>query len=397
MRIGIAGPFKPKVISDLLYPGQDIPDIHKSTTSLSDLIREFIVNGHDVTVFTYTTEDIKPMCLNGEHVKVYIISSFSSIKGAIYFSRIYMINRIKTLIEKEIENLDILHAHWTYDYAMAARKFKNKIPVCCTVRDWCPKVIKMQNSLPNLLYWIVSWVQNYIVIHDSKINLISNSEYIRDMIEHSCHNRKVPVIYNCIDLSIVKDNSFVNERPVFISISQSIEYKLKNIERLVEAHYIFHIRHSNSVLKLVGSGFEATHPIAKNWERRGWLDGVELCGYVNHDDMLKLIDSSTCLVHPSLEESFGNTLIEGMARCRPVIGGWKSGAVPYVLEHGKAGFLCDVTDVQSICDTMEVVANGGERVLSTIAYAKSSLFKRFDLKEIYSYHIGLYNDILSSY
>jgi len=76
-------------------------------------------------------------------------------------------------------------------------------------------------------------------------------------------------------------------------------------------------------------------------------------GFVNHDDIIAILDEASALVHPSLEESFGNTLLEGMSRRLPVIGGEKSGAVPYVLGHGQYGILCDVEKPTELAKAMQ--------------------------------------------
>lgn len=64
---------------------------------------------------------------------------------------------------------------------------------------------------------------------------------------------------------------------------------------------------------------------------------------------------STMMVHPSFEETFGNTLIEALACGTPVIGGSASGAVPWVLDHGNFGYLCDIASPLDIADTMRHV------------------------------------------
>ena len=53
-------------------------------------------------------------------------------------------------------------------------------------------------------------------------------------------------------------------------------------------------------------------------------------------------------VSPSLEESFGMTLIEAIMQGTPVVGGSASGAVPWVLNFGEAGELVNVQDPASI-------------------------------------------------
>lgn len=358
MRIGIASPFKPLVIADLLYSNQQIPNIHPSTTSLSEMIRQIILKGNDVVIFTYVREKCEDVCLEGEHVRVYITSSYSPIKGSIVFSRYYMIKKLKNIIDKEIDGLDVLHAHWTYDYAAVSAKYVDRLPVFCTVRDWCPRIIQLQKNLPDLMYWIVNWFVYKHVMRQKKVRFIANSDYIKAEIQKKYPSKQVDVVYNLIDDRIVVDRHVNNgDKTVFVSISQSAGYKLKNIPRLLQAYSMYRTHNSKSELWLIGAGFTEDGKEVRQWKKDGLLEGVVLCGYVKHDDLATYLDKATCLVHPSLEESFGNTLLEGMARHIPVIGGDKSGAVPYVLGFGNYGIICDVTKPQEICSAMKKIEN----------------------------------------
>ena len=90
----------------------------------------------------------------------------------------------------------------------------------------------------------------------------------------------------------------------------------------------------------------------KKWKTMGLLYKVNLLGEVDHKKLIEEYDRAIFLVHPSLEESFGNVLIEALARGLPVIAGKFSGAVPYILENGKIGKLCDVSSVSEIESSM---------------------------------------------
>lgn len=394
MKIAFVSPFKPSVVSDFL-DNKDVPDIHKSSTALSLIVKGLVESGNEVVVYTYCREKRPYTRLEGKGITIHIISSYSCIKGSIIFSRFYMVNRLRDLIEKDIDTIDIIHAHWTYDYALAASHFSSKVPVLCTVRDWCPKIIKMQNNIPMLLYWIVSWCIFKIVMR-KKINFVANSDYIRHNVETYLNKSNIPVIYNCIDVNKYKNNSVSTPRnPIFVSISQNADYKLKNIDNLLKAFRIVHSEYPNSVLRLVGRGFEIGSEFYNKWGPTGLLEGVELLGYVDHDQLIELIHGSSCLVHPSLEESFGNTLLEGIACKIPVIGGDKSGAVPYVLGHGEYGILCDVKNPSDIAKAMIRTIEDITMTVKKVNLAYNYLCRNFDMRVIISKHMSLYKKMLN--
>jgi L-malate glycosyltransferase len=73
-------------------------------------------------------------------------------------------------------------------------------------------------------------------------------------------------------------------------------------------------------------------------------------------------------------------LIEAMACGVPVIGGDHSGAVPWTLEEGRCGFLCDVRNEAVLAETMIKVMRqpDGNRALAERAW--DSVKRRFNLE-----------------
>ena len=124
--------------------------------------------------------------------------------------------------------------------------------------------------------------------------------------------------------------------------------KGKNIENLLHAFLLVRKEHPTLELYLVGLPFVETNKTVQLWKKQGLLENVVLLGPVSHSELINLYDQSIIMMHPSLEESFGNTLIEAMARKVAIIGGEKSGAVPFLLENGKSGYLCNVKSIISI-------------------------------------------------
>lgn len=73
-------------------------------------------------------------------------------------------------------------------------------------------------------------------------------------------------------------------------------------------------------------------------------------GKIQHGHCLSEIRNADVLVHPALEESFGNILIEAMSQGTPVIAGGQSGAVPWVMDYGRAGTLVDVKSAAQLAE-----------------------------------------------
>lgn len=355
MRIGILAPFNPYVIRERFGDTLAIPDVNKSASAINILVKEYLNQGDNLVIFTYVPDhSFEPIVLNGLNVRVYVLSSKFIIPKAGVFMRLFMPSKLRKCVRKELANLDVLHAHWTYDYALAASSFEKKLPVFCTVRDWCPKILKQQVSIKWKLYWYVSYCVFKRVMRSRYVHFIANSDYTQTMIKESYPSKQVVVSYNPIEKELIlasRKKEISCQR--FISVAGSIDNPGKNIFKLLLAFKSIHNNHSRTELFLVGS--EPTDSFLRKCADNNVLDGVRFTGFISRTEIIDLIDESYCLVHPSLEESFGNIFLEAMARRVPTIGGDNSGAVPCVLGNGKYGILCDVTNVDSLTNAMEKI------------------------------------------
>lgn len=394
MKIGIVSPCNPYELREFLYDGQDVPNVNKGASAVNTLVKEFLRHGHSVKVFTSYDGTAAIKKFDGPQVEIYMCHRKKPLPFTTFLYRLYMVPRIVKMIEKEVADLEILHAHWTYEYAMAAKMFVKKLPVFCTVRDWCPYIQTMQISFKNRLYWMVCRFVFERVMADKRIRFIANSHYTYNCIVSKYPRKDVKIIPNPIERSYIldKEKQYVGT-PIFIAISQAIGDKRKNYDRLLLAFKSFHGKYPESRLRLVGAGFVSDNQYVLKWKEQELLSGVELCGFVNHDKLMELIDTSSCLIHPSLEETFGNILLEGMARCKPCIGGLNSGAVPMVLGNGKYGILCDVQNTDSIMCAMEKSLDK-KFTMELVLRATHHLKETYASDIVASSHIALYRTFI---
>lgn len=390
MNIGICGPINPSVLKDYFFAGQNIPSINKAATAVNTYVKELLRNGHNVIVVTCAIPGCsEDLVLEGENLLVHIVHSNPSFYLTHALSRYYMIGRLRNVLKKYIDKIDVLHAQWTYDFALASKSFQYRLPVFCTVRDWCPYILSLQVGLKKIQWRMYHHIFSKVMDADN-IHFIANSDYTYRCIKEQYPLKEISLIFNSIDKEYIVENiSASDKKIVFISIANSLLEKRKNIYKLLRAFAIFHTEHPESILKLVGT-ISSDTPEWIQWNNEGLFNGVEICGHLNHDALIQEIDKSSCLIHPSLEETFGNILIEGMARGIPVIGGVNSGAVPQVLDNGKSGILCDVTSVPSIVEAMNKSCDRKE-ILSITSSATISLKKKYSSDIIMKRHLEVYN------
>lgn len=354
MRIGICGPVNPAALSEFLNC-DSIPNVNGGASSVNTYVKELLRNGYKVIVFTSVVPSSAKhdRVLKGDRLEIHIVHSNPGVFLSHSLSRFYMVGRLKKYMQKYINKMDVLHAQWTYDFALAAKSFENQLPVFCTVRDWSPYMVTVQNGLKRV-QWLFYNIMSKKVLNSKNIQFIANSYYTQTQILSAYPTKNVPIIFNSVDKTlIIEKKQLLTTYPSFISIAASASEKRKNIYTLLKAFLRFRIKHKDATLRLVGSGFTESNALMQEYKRKGMLEGVILCGFKNHTELMGEIDKVNCLVHPSIEETFGNILIEGMARGVVVIGGEKSGAVPQILGNGEYGILCDVTDEESLSNAME--------------------------------------------
>lgn len=225
------------------------------------------------------------------------------------------------------------------------------------------------------------------------LKFIANSKYTSNMAK-KYWGKSSEIIANPIEdrfFNIEYKADFADERLVFTSISISQpDDKRKNIITLLKAFKKFRAGNKNASLNLIGQGFTKDNPVLVQWKNEGLLEGVELMGAKSHDEVLDILSKTHLMIHPSLEETFGNTLIESMAVGCPVLGGDKSGAVPWVLDNGNAGYLCDVTSIVSMADAIEQITSDRNRMKSKSRHAKDYCFNNFSSRNIMKQYVALF-------
>ncbi len=309
--------------------------------SVDTLAKQYLCMGHDVVIFTLDMSVQTPILLEGEHLKIYIgeYRSQARPRGLTFFYS--EVKALKSFVQKENGRLDVMHAHWTYEFALGS--LAAKCPIFCTARDIAEEIYKLMHDG----YRFIRLLMNSYVMHKKRINFIANSPYTRDcLLKYHPRLNIVAVIPNPCGLPVINSLRKVNNNAhiMLVSISNSNGPR-KNINRLIKAFKQVKHKFPNAELHLVGGCFNSSDSYAR-------IDGIIPRGAIAHAELPALFEQATLMIHPSLEESFGNTLVEAMAQGLPVIGGMESGAVPYVLDYGKAGALCDVSNPQELAKTI---------------------------------------------
>lgn len=355
MKIGVAGPVELNLLKDHLYQE------YRSTTDriqglggsqVTQLVHEYLRLGHKVSVYTLDqgVADNEVLRLTGTNFQVYVGPFRRGRRVTLDFQSVERRSLHRFMIE---DQADVIHAHWTYEFAQAA--IASGLPHVVTVRDWAPTILRLMPKP----YRLMRLIMNHNTLKKASY-LTANSPYIAQKLK-THYKRDVPVVPNGISSVSFHDARKELNRvsPVIVNISNGFG-KTKNVHSLIRAHAIYNKNATNKAhLRLIGSGLEKWGE-ASRWVVANNLDSshISFMGQLCRDSVMQELARADLLVHPALEESFGNTLIEAMASKVPVIAGQDSGATAWVLDGGKAGKLTDVTNPEAIAMAIdEVLSN----------------------------------------
>jgi glycosyltransferase involved in cell wall biosynthesis len=143
---------------------------------------------------------------------------------------------------------------------------------------------------------------------------------------------------------------------VLLSVGRFTE--VKRLPLLIEAFAAARTRFNEPTALVLLGGFPG------EWEGEHPLDAVERCGardvflagWHSHADLPAFINASDLLVHASVNEQFGQVLVEAMACGLPAIGVDRGGPAD-ILDHGDTGWLVPPDDLGALVEAMLFAVN----------------------------------------
>ena len=401
MKIGLAGPVATENIKCFLNSDTtDLPKGYPGAPLFKTLIDELLARGHHVSVYT-TSVDLsldlhQPVVARGERFKIYYCPSrkHSIRMNGKYFGRIVdgcRLEKRNLLQAFRMDEPDIIHAHWAYEFALAA--IASGKPHIVTCHDAPQEILKYMTNVYRFGRYFMA-----LKAMRSANQLTTVSPYLRDKLVKLA-GQELTVIPNPIP-SIIFQRPFDSSRklkvhsPNIMMVANGWDTR-KNTKAGMLAFAELRSKIYDVRLRLCGSGYgvgEIAHTWAKN---QGITEGMEFIGGLPYDVLLEEMATADLFLHPSLEESFGMVVAEAMALGVPVVGGKTSGAVPWVI--GDGGVLADMTNPAEITAVLNTVLTDQEKWQELRSIAYESSHKRFSPAEVTDAYETLYNQQLKEF
>lgn len=209
------------------------------------------------------------------------------------------------------------------------------------------KIAKKLNSKVALRYhdvWIGEWTKNMGItglfgemleryIFKKDIDLyVAVSDFTRNNLNKYVDSNKTLTVHNIVDFPSVKSEKY--EKPTISCVARLVEYK--RVNDLINALALIKKDIPEIQCKIIGTGSEEKNlkSLANQLELD---DSIEFLGFVEeHDDVMKVVNSSDVFCLPSIVEGFGIVIIEAQSLETPFV----AARIPPVVESsGQKGGL----------------------------------------------------------
>jgi glycosyltransferase involved in cell wall biosynthesis len=351
MRVAIAGPVDLPHLARLLDQAAE-PTVPSGFGGpvIAALVAELSQRGHEVTLVTLSPGIDAPVRQRIGAVDV-LIGTYRHrhrARDAFRHER----HAVRDLLNSV--DTDAVHAHWTYEFGLGA--LASRHPTLITVRDWAPTILRFQ---PDPYRMVRLLMQSRCLAKTENLTVVS--PYIGDRLRRY-GGRAATLVPNGLPTGSFAIRAPSRSNPVRRVLSVSSNFsRLKNVGNLLRAFPAVRRQLGDVELMLVGGDYEPGGR-AERWARsRGLANGTVFAGRMPTEHILEAMDASDIFVAPTLEESFGMTVLEAMARGLPVVAGQSSGAVPWLLDFGRAGELVDVRRPEQIAHAVVQLAGDPDR------------------------------------
>jgi glycosyltransferase involved in cell wall biosynthesis len=378
MKILIAGPMCLQTLG--ISAEQERPEM---MAPLSNYINQLRAMGHTVEAVTFGFVPEKRR-FNGDNLTVFVIPRRRSGAGRDFFRQ----ERLELAEAIAASDADIVHAHWTYEYALAAQASQK--PCIITAHD---APFGLLRYVRPLYFWFPYVLMSLPVLHRST-ELCVVSPYLEEYFRKVHFYRKpihvVPVFLPPAASNLFREKGLDTAAPVFASVNRAWG-PLKNVATLLRAFALVRQRIPGARLLLFGPCYGPGEQAEHYAQAHGLTQGVEFRGSTPNATLLTdLAHEVDFLVHPSREESFCIAIADAMAIGIPVIGGRKSGAVPWLLEQGTCGLLTDINDEKEVASAMMRLAQDVGLANSLRENSRRRVENSFRLEQVAHRYVELY-------
>lgn len=324
---------------------------------------------------------------------------------------------LKINLSEQLPNADIYHLHWTSGF-IDLPTFFNDIdkPVVWTLHDMfpftggchynsgCSNYLKYCHHCPqlgsknekDLSFQIWSRKRHGISEFKHKIVIRADSHWLASEAKKSSLFKDLDI--DTVHYGIETDEFIQRDKlacrlalnippnnRVIVFGAPGIDNPRKGFKQLLETLKLVKKTYPDLFLLSFGSG-----KIPANID----VPGLHL-GYVANNHLLSIIyNCANVFVIPSLQEAFGQTALEAMSCCIPVVG-YDTGGIPDMVENGVTGYLAEAGSIPGLADAIIILFKLEEKSYLKMAHnCRKKVLAGFTITHQAERYIKIYSDLL---
>lgn len=351
----LLGPASPQDIADLLGDADRVTASALAgyrATSITELARALVAQGLFVEIATTAFGVQRPMTLEGDLLRMRLRPKRSSPRAVA--RDLFKVERDAMHDAISESEADVLHAHWTYEFAWPA--LDTDRPVVVTARDAPLTILAHQRDKYRAMRALMAGIVRARLRNLTAVSPYLASRWRREML----YRRDIPVIPNIVRAPHTVD---VGARSGGLTILEVADNSArKNVETLLRAMRLVSQARPEARLRLVGPGLTTDSPAGRLATELGLRETIDFVGPVDFRSLSAEYARATLFVHASLEESFGNSVAEAMGHGLAVVAGEASGAIPWLTDSGRAARLVDVSSPEALAAaTLDLLDSEADR------------------------------------
>jgi glycosyltransferase involved in cell wall biosynthesis len=350
-------------------------------TPINPLAVELVRRGHRVHVVTLDQAISEPVRYSND---MFSISYIPKRLRARHLALDLFAKEIRALThEFTAVQPDIIHAHWTYEFAEAG--VRARIPLLVTAHDAPLKNVYVFRDLYRVFRLVMAIRTLARVKH---LTCVSRMQlpHMRAL----GYLRHIDVVPNGIDLSTweVSDAArTADPNAIIVTIGNSSG--LKNVSASVMAFRKIRAAIPAATLHLFGSGLDSEFV-------KGEVN-VFGHGSVSHPLLKEFLQKkASLLIHPSRQEICPVAIIEAMASGLPCIAGRRSGGVPDLFRNSLSNCLVDIENFDEIAEKAISILNSKSTWISLSHQVQENVKSNFSIDDVTSRYEALYHSIIQS-
>jgi len=382
VKILICGPFEPSQVFSELVEKKFPTGFGGVPVNL--LVSELASMGHEVTIVGTSSNIEELWTFKSGNVHAILVPSRTRVR-TLALTQFY--KEIEFLV-KVMSNIDfdVLHAHWTYEFAIAALKVDRNAVITAhdaplTIFRWFRDPYRFMRLLMAIRVRILSR------------NMSCVSPYLSKKWKTEMFWRKeISVIPNICPFPPLEGSRHFSNSARIITIGDST--KRKNVKNLILAMREIRKTIPSATLDIFGYGLGEESDIAL-WSKENSIDaGLNWHGFAPRKEIQNTLDQSDLLIHPSLEEAQPMVPLEAMSRGIPIIGGLGAGGVPWTLNS--AGALVNVRKPSEIAKKAIEVLTSPELSQRMSAKGLDLIRNKYSPRTVTQMYLNLYAQVIRS-